>query len=411
MGTFRTCRAKHGFEYIDLLRPRLPASVLTWGNCIHAGLEAGYLAAYGPGCAGRLGRALEGVDVGVRTYHAEYLVKLDELVRDGHLDDDTAQERFEDSAKLLNVALWAGDHFFKATRKDLEGPLVLLGVEEAFKVPMYNAAGRPMGLTLSGVIDVLWWDPEMRAILVDDHKTVPELVGTTEKRIELDPQMSGYMHAAHHKVRTGELKPVDGSELPAGAADRLGGCRYNAIRRSMPKVPKVNKVKKNDGPVQAVGREPWPDITATLRELEAEHSQSLGLVSTAQQDTTGDMYQAALDEQANMRHLPVTDDQRGMAERLSRQGDRYFARFEFWRNADERDKWRREVMAEAKLMRWAERDPSMRTRNAGACSNAGSMPCAFRAVCVDDQPETRALYRVAGIKHEEVGIDDQKHEG
>jgi hypothetical protein len=408
LGTFRTCRARHGFEYIDLLRPRLPASVLTWGNCIHAGLEAGYLGAYVEGWDGRtdstrVERALQAGDQGVRDYYAKYLEQLDELVRDGHLDHERAQERFEDAAKLLDVALWAVGHFFEATRSDLEGPLVPLGFEVPIRVPMYNRAGRPTGKHVyAGKVDAVWWDPEARAVLIDDHKTVSELVGTTERRIALDPQMSGYMHGVLHMVKTGELEPMDGSKLPAGAHERVGSCRYNVIRRSRPKQPKINKVRKNDGMHMQ---------TADLMQLELSTGQPQGLVSTAAIDTTAEVYEEALVEQTGVRDLPTTDKQRELLAKLKGQGDRYFARFEFWRNAEERERWRREVLAEARLMRWAERDPEMRTRNAGACSGAATMPCTYRAVCLDDQPETRALYRVATTKHEEVGDHGSKHEG
>lgn len=412
MGTFRTCRKKHGFEYIQLLRPKLKVKILTWGNTIHAGIEEGYKAAYANDTSGntRLANACEGGDSGVRDYHATYLVNLDSAVRDGLLSHEDAQERFEDAAQLLRVALWAVPHFFNATADDLE-KLIPIGFELPFRVPIYNAKGISGGrLYGKGVIDALWWDPEMERIIVDDHKTVDDLVGTTEKRIALDPQMSGYMHAAQHKIRTGEWKPRLETQAmldcwnPAALADSLGACRYNVIRRQAPKQPKINKVAKNDGPVEAVGRDPWPVITKGLKELEVEHDQSLGLVSTAAIDTTYAIYDAALAKQISERHLPMTDKQLQLARRLEGQGDRYFGRLEFWRNADEREEWRREVWIEAKFMREAERNPALQTRNPGACTTAASMPCAYRPVCLEDVPETRAIYRQATKRHEEVSI-------
>ena len=231
MGTFRMCRKRHGFEYVDMLRPKLPGRQLTWGNCIHAGCEAGYLSSYSAvHRVGRLGHALEGGDAGVRDYHAAYIIRLDGLVREGHIGDEEAQEHFDDAAKMLVVALWAVDHFFRATQEDL-GTLVLLGAEVSMHEPMVNKAGRVMNVRLAGVADTVWWDPQDRSIIVDDHKTVDELVGTTEKRIALDPQMSGYMHGVQRMVRAGKLRPLDGSELPEGAAGRIGRCRYDGIRR------------------------------------------------------------------------------------------------------------------------------------------------------------------------------------
>ena len=394
MGTFRMCRKRHGFEYVDMLRPKLPGRQLTWGNCIHAGCESGYRAAYqlGVSIAGRLDHALVAGAEGVRDFHAVYVTGLDGLVREGHIGDEEAQEHFDDAAKMLDVALWAVDHFFRATQEDLE-TLVLLGAEVSMHEPMVNKAGRVMNVRLAGVADTVWWDPQDRSIIVDDHKTVDELVGTTEKRIALDPQMSGYMHGVQRMVRAGKLRPLDGSELPEGAADRIGRCRYNCIRRSRPKQPKVNKVRKNDGAHEQ---------TAILATLEVGGLSSQGLVSTAAIDTTAEIYDAALAQQTEERGLPMTEKQGDLLVKLRDQGDRYFARFEFWRNAAEREEWRRETIAEARLMRMVERDPSLRTRNTGACSRPGSPPCAFRAVCINDQPETRALYRIATKRHEEV---------
>lgn len=401
MGTFRTCPRKWGFEYAELLRPKLPSRVLTWGNCIHAGLEAGYWGAFSDkGRTLRLARAIECAKRGVCEHYHEYRGLLNQAVDDG-MPEEIAEEHFRDADNMLDVAVWATEHFFKATQGDLE-KLVLLGVEVPFTVPMPDTKGRPTGLMLSGKIDAIWWDPEMARIMVDDHKTVDELVGTTEKRIALDPQMSGYLHAAEYLVRTGQLKPLDGSTLPLDRLSMAGACRYNCIRRSFPKTPKVNKVTKNDGSIKAVGRDPWPAVTEGLKELEAERGNPLGLVSTAAIDTTAEIYGEALERQQHERYLPITDKQNELYDRLKAQGDRYFARFEFWRNAQEREDWRREVWIEAKRMRDAERLPVLRTRNAGACSMAGSMPCAYRPVCLDDEPETRALYRVAEKRHEEV---------
>lgn len=391
MGTFRMCRKRHGFEYVDMLRPKLPGRQLTWGNCIHAGCETGYLAAFSRETLCRPERATVGGAEGVRDYHAKYLVRLDGLVSEGHIGDEEAQEHFDDAAKMLDVALWAVDHYFRATQEDLE-TLVLLGAEVSMHEPLVNKAGRVMNLRLAGVADTVWWDPQDRSIIIDDHKTVDELVGTTEKRIALDPQMSGYMHGVQRMVRSGKLRPLDGSELPEGAADRIGRCRYNCIRRSRPKQPKVNKVRKNDG---------MHAQTANLAALEVDGT-SRGVVSTAAIDTTAEIYDAALAVQTEQRGLPMTEKQGELLVKLREQGDRYFARFEFWRNAAEREQWRAETVAEARLMRMVERDPSLRTRNTGACSRPGSPPCTYRAVCIDDAPETRALYRIATKRHEEV---------
>lgn len=396
LGTFLTCPAKWGFEYEDLLRPIVEARVLTWGNCIHAGLEGGYKAAFSElaTVGQRLSCALVHGRLSVSEFHGRYLQRLDQAVRGGVLDETQAQERWDDANAMLDVAHWAVEHYFEVTRDDLE-TLIPLGFEVPFRVPVYDKSGRPSCLYLKGKIDGLWWDPEGEQVIVDDAKTSDELVGTTEKRIALDPQMSGYQHAARHMLRTGNLWPLDGSTLPEGASERIGRSRYNVIRRSHPKVPSINKLK--------IKKSETDPVLLRLAALEAETEAPQGFVSAAAIDTTAAIYQAELDAQEE-RGLPATDKQRELVERLRRQGDRYFARFEFWRSAQDLERWRTEIWINSRRMREAARLPVLRTRNHGACTQAHSLPCAWRAVCLDDQPETRALYRVAKQRHEEVGL-------
>ena len=397
VGVFRSCRARWGFEYHGMLRPRVPARVMTWGNAIHAGVEGGYLAAfawpYRPGADVAKEAAAAAVDV----YHGDYVARLDEMVDAGHVQPEQADELWSDSNKMLRVAKWACGHYFDATADDMDR-LVPLGFEVPFRVPVYNAAGRASFLWLTGKIDGLWWDPETQQVVVDDLKTTDELHGTTEKRIAMDPQLSGYMHAARHMLRAGTIGPLDGTQLPPTAADRIGSCRYNVIRRSMPRAPSVNKVRKNDG---------LHTVTQQLADREKATGESHGLVSTAAIDTTADVYDRALLDQVD-RGLQVTDKQRALLERLRQQGDRYFARFAFWRTAEDLARWRDELWTEARLMRSAERSAALRTRNPGQCTQANSLPCAYRPVCMDDTDETRALYRVAGSRHEEVDHGDQR---
>ena len=346
--------------------------MLRWGIVFHVGLEAGYRAVIAHRAMGtpvesaKLG-AVEAIGLACVAERAN----LAQALLDGALRSEEADERFADVDELQRCATWACMHFFDCTASDFDR-LVLLAVEWPFKVPVMNKGGRPSATWLTGKVDVVWWDPASRQILVDDHKTTDgDAAGTgIERRIMLDPQMSGYVQAVRYAARHQGLQPMDGSqvhpdELVRGAR---GWCRYNMVRRSAPKEPGVNKN---------------------------------GEVSVAACDTTAVIYSYALDAQVQ-RGIPVNAKQLEMVARLEAQRDKYFSRQEFARSDEDEDVWREEVFADARMMRAARRDARMRTRNASACTMANSMPCAYTKLCLQDAPETRALFRLAETQHEEV---------
>lgn len=397
MGEFRTCRMRWWLKYDEGLRAPLGAPAMTWGNCVHAGCETGYQAAYrGNPNRGDLSAAIEGAGEGVERYHQEFEDRVEAAVDAGLCSEDVAHERIADGVRMRVLAHWAVPNFFRATEEDLES-LVPMAFEMSFEVPVSRADGKGGALRHAGKIDGIWWDPRHKQIILDDHKTLggSSTVGALEKRLLLDPQMSGYQHAVRWLVRHGKLGLLDGTQLGPTAWRQTGRSRYNAIRRSLPSQPKVNKAKaKKDD-----------EAGQRLVALEKQTGEPQGLVSVAAIDTTAEVYRAALEAQEQQRGLAVTDAQRDVLEGLERRersGNAYFARYEFWRSLEDLELWRREFWTEAALMRRTQRETRYRTRNPGACTMANSLPCSHQAVCLDDGPETRALYRRAEKRHEEV---------
>jgi hypothetical protein len=376
LGDFRTCKRRWGYRYIDMLRPRVEARVLRWGTTFHTGLERGYLAAVAGGMKDPVADAKRGAAEAVEEACIQERVMLLRASTEGALRAEECDERLVDVDELERCASWAVENFFTRTATDFDR-LVLLAVEWPFRVPVMNKGNRPSATWLTGKVDVVWWDPQSRQVLVDDHKTTDgDAAGTgIERRIMLDPQMSGYIQAVRYAATHQGLQPLDGSKIHPDdlARGARGWCRYNMVRRTAPKSPQL---KLN------------------------------GEVSVAACDTTAGVYELALMQQAE-RGIAVNDKQREMLERLSRQQDKYFSRHEFARSSEDESVWRDEVFADARMMRMARRDARLRTRNASACTMANSMPCAYTKLCLQDAPETRSMFRVAETMHEEVGNGEQ----
>jgi len=390
--TFNACRKKWDLVYQERLRTIVGSRPLEWGVMLHAGIEAGYRAAYlldSPGAAheeyllavascstlelqrSRLARAQRGAVAELTLLVAEYRSRIASVA--WSLPEAEALEA--DAEKLLEVGSWTLSHFFDRTRHDL-ARLVPLAFELAFEVPAPDSRGRPSALWYTGKIDAVWWDPDSGQVIVDDHKTTDGDATATgvERRIQLDPQMSGYLVALRYLARRGDLRPLDGSTVDPErlAAGVRGWCRYNLVRRSAPRAPATNKD---------------------------------GTVSVAAVETTGALYLAALQAQIENTGKSINEKQAAILERLQSQTDRWFSRQEFARTEEDARAWLLDLRSDVKVLRLAMAQPALRTRNPGNCTFANSMPCAYRKVCLHDSPETRAGFRIAETAHEEVTKD------
>ena len=398
---FRKCRAFWGYRYPEGLRATEEAAPLSYGDLYHKGAAAGWRMAWANDVAApdRLLRAGKGAWAAVEL---EFQTRVEALrVRASeHLEEQLGEQE-----EQRDTARWALAHYLEVRQLDLQK--VPLAIEAPFQVPIPNAAGQAAILRQEGVLDLLLWDPDSGLLQLQDHKTTGDNLSTVLPKLPLNTQMSGYVLAVRRMIRNWDRGLLD-TTTPAArlaasndwsriSSARVGAIAFNVSRRAVPNEPKVNLLKLTakaaalDTPI------------ARLVRLQENDKIPRGEVSVAACDTTARVYRAALEEQEIGRCQPITDKQREFLAALERQGDRWFQHLEFYRGEEELERWRQEMWTEAKLMREAERDPRLRTRNPHACTGPASPKCVYAAVCLNpSDPVARAEFRTATARHEEV---------
>jgi hypothetical protein len=378
--------AKHGFEYVQGLKPRVTPKPLLEGSVAHAGWGAGYevlqaipLSEARRDPDGALGLMLE---VAWEAAQASYETFMREKLVD--VRADALADLAEEAQKTLELERWMVRHFFEATKDDI-GRLVILAVEHPFTIPIPNRIGRRGHLQLTSLgIDMLAFDTATGLTAVHEHKTMSANVDNIDRRLEMDPQTTGYIHGV--RFLTG---PYAGghpdSLLPAydkaaalhglNAADfmRTGLVAYNVQRKKIPSAPKVNK----DGTVSVAAIDTLPDIY-----LNAVGEQvDFATWSAGKKDRV-----KAAASWATMR-----EKQDRIIEDLTSKGDTFFLRREYHRTDAEIERWREECWIDAARIREAKRDPRKRTRNPGHCTMPWSLKCRFHDLCLDpDNEEIRS---------------------
>lgn len=364
--SFRTCKKRWGFEYVDRLRPIVDARAPEEGRVMHGGIDGALKAAFAEGVLpfDRFSVAMAAVTDATLQRQDAYHASLLEAVEAGFLPDEVYQTMMRESLERTEDMVWSARHGIRHMRDDITR-LVLLGSEYRYSVPVLAKGGRASILFHSGVIDVIWYDPETCSVIVDDHKSSAHSLDALERRVQLDPQGCGYVYAVRWLVASGALK------VP-GPVEQIGLMRYNGLRTKAPGEPKINQN---------------------------------GKVSVAAIDTLPDLYASALDEQVGLRGIPVDEKQVEILRGLVAKGDTFWRRLEFFRTDEDIEEWKREFWAESRMMRMARKDPSMRTRSPEACTTARSGSCSYRLVCMSDGPETRRFYRVREKSNDGNDVD------
>lgn len=363
--TWSSCPQKHHFQYRDRLRPLVEGKALAVGSIFHHGMARGLVAGWDTGWKSRpnsqrLADQIAASAVGIDDLVMKWASKV-VAHSVGVVDFEKLSADVDTTAAMVK---WMLAHYFTQTQGDLT-TLVLVEVEHAFHVDIHNKRGHVAPyLKYAGVRDAVMFDPAYNQIVLMEHKTAGGDPRQIEKRVEMDTQTKGYLYALKQQRAT--MHAVDGTPL-AGAF--LGRVAYNVLRKSQPKSPKVNQN---------------------------------GMVSIAACDTSAELYKAALDEQAHVRALSVTQEQAEFFKKIEGKGDSWFARVEHHQTADEIERWRSDTFVNASRIREAERDPAKRTRNTGHCNMAWSLPCQYRSICLDNSPELRSQFRVAQDPHSEV---------
>jgi len=387
--TFRTCPRKHHFRYRERLRLQRSGARTRIGQAYHRGVEVGVLAGFRwiyDARGSNEDAARVAIAAGVTA--AIEQVDLDWKEVDASVRDDAREDAEREDAEARRVLPWMIEHYFTRTAADFSR-FVPLAVERVFEVPIDHRGARGGPLWHAGVMDLAVFDLDFGDILLTDHKTVEVAPWNVEKRLELDPQMAGYIAALRALQRRGKVEPLFPMTAPLGLdTAKTGRVVYSVMRRARPEEPKINQ----DGTVSIAAC----DTTAALDAAAIEKQAEPGWLAKGSEEGGA----RASEGEQGWRNLRLK--QGALVERLEHQGDRFFARTEFWRSDEEIEQWRREMYVEAGRIRRADRDPSERTRSPGACTMPWSPPCEYRLVCLQDAPETRSQYRVAEVAHEEI---------
>jgi hypothetical protein len=404
---FRKCRAYWGFRYPDGLRQKVVGESLGFGKLYHAGAAAGWRAAWqyppeaDPVIAPRVTRA---IGAAIQTVREQTAQGVSELRAEA---PENEEERSAEAFEAQTTAEWALQHYFETCSADLRK--IPLAIEAGFRCKIPNAAGNGGMLIQDGVYDLILWDPVEGILSIEDHKTTGYGIETLSPRLPLDTQMSGYVRALRVLVdqqfpagdfwrqTTWAAQVAASVEAPRIQKAREGVLQFNVVRRALPAAPSVNLLKLP----AAMARLNTP-IADLLRDQEADGIPR-GPVSSALIDTTAAVYREALDRQVHERFQAVTDKQLARLAELDQRRDSYFAQQQFYRGPDELERWRKEMWVEARQIREAERDPSLRTRNPHACTSPSAPKCVYAAVCLDpESPVARAEFRAATSRHEEI---------
>jgi hypothetical protein len=222
---------------------------------------------------------------------------------------------------------------------------------------------------------VVWYDAAEKDLIVEDYKTTSDRVTSNSRRIDMDPQTTGYLHAVRWMI---DHDPAFQRSLRAGQIafgvtphkPRLGRVRFRTLRTKMPAEPRWLKN---------------------------------GTLSTDKsQDTLAEWYREALGRQ----EAPATHAQMDVLERLEARGDVWFAEAEAYRTQEDIDRWAREWRVDAAGARAVMRDPALRTRNLRVCTGIGGK-CRYWTLCRDPENDLyRDEFRVADEMHEELAEDD-----
>jgi hypothetical protein len=365
LSAWRSCHALWGFRYAERLVPVADDGSKLRGRFFHAGLDAAYRALQAdalasPASVATLDELVAAAHDGLERAYDDALAEAAGKVSEAVLDELRAQAREGRELDRFMVAY----ALRRTVPLDRSEGLIPLLVEDRFDVPLPDAIGRAVGhLRFVGIIDLVWWAPRSRSLIVDEHKTSVRDPSEIARRAELDPQTSGYLYALRHRLDRGELDDalmrasgglVDGSQVG------LGLVRFNCSRRKLPSVPQTNKD---------------------------------GTVSTAQIDTLPELYEAALAAQAAPewagknpeRFQALIEKQQRVLAGLRARPETYFKRVEHWQSFAQMKLWRDEMFVDAARIRAARRQPHLRTRNTEHCTAPGARGCRFASICLNPE--------------------------
>jgi len=411
INTFRTCRRKWWLRYVENLTPRTSTGAQNAGKAGHAGAEFAYRALIKEGHGRNCTRdempddalhleAVRGVllyfAAPTGTFEADPIVPdAPALLRPGwaaHLDsvDDALRRTLDDDARgLLAESLGSVSRFVNAFVIPDRWQFQIMEVELSRNVPILDDKGTARSAIRGySVIDTVQRNLSNNEIVVGEHKFSATDVSNMGSRLDVDPQMPGYVYAIKYETEVARVFNPGG----------VGRVFLNCTRRTGPGAARVNKIKRSDvcsgesgGCTKSKHAAACTEKLKAIQAQETDGGVNLGRVSDASHDTTRDIYNAALVEQQG-RDLGITAEQFERAEQIPQSMDRWASRHEWFYTEQEVNDWRRDQLADARLVRRCHLGILPASRNGYACAPQNALPCSYRTVCVQDNAETRAEF-------------------
>lgn len=406
--TFRGCPMRHHLAYRLRLRPVSTHVALRAGTAYHAGAEASTRALFETfATTGDRQEAIGAARITGQMAADLSLTKQVAAVPRG----DARDRAHEEALELRPVLEWMIRHLVEVTHTDLDR-FVLVAIEDSFDFPIPRADGRGGSVHLLGKRDLTVFDKGSGDLVVVEHKQAKVLHGF-ERRLELDPQTTGYLEALRYAARRGKVRAFSDGLLE-GAQIRnapIGRVLYRVMRRAKPSEPKINQ----DGTVSVAACDTTAELLSEALAVQQRPEWLTGPAALIEQHIRdGKLPSPALLERgrkADEKWEALVDRQQQILATLEARGDTFYVEHE--RMITERmiERWRSDQLATARLIRQADRDPALRVRNTDACTLAHSPRCAYRSPCLDPESESaRVGFRVAETPHEEL-LDEDESEG
>ena len=373
VGTFRQCPKRWGFRYAEGLVSKDRGPIyFDWGTVYHKGKEAIWKAVRGDGALtpAQAKEPLSLKRVARAAMHQQVESWCEEMGKEEWAEQ---QDRLD---MILAEATWAVEHYIDQRQMQLQS-WVPLAVEQKLVMIMGG------GLRYFGTPDLVFYDPDVRDIVVEDGKTTASDVNSFDHRLQLDTQSQGYVPAVRDAVERGAIpRPqVDPGALVSGRFI------WDVAKRKVASTPKVKLLRMAKKYLLA-----QPKMQA-LTDTQEATGEPQGMVSTAPCDTLPRIYLAAMDAQRD-RGLEVTEEQVEFLQVLKSKGDTFLQATETHVEDRQIEEWARDFRVDTQRIRAARKDPSLRTRNSLACSLPNSPPCPYREPCIN--PDAREMFTTEG---------------
>lgn len=360
LGTWRTCRRKWELAYEQQLTPRATKRYLSVGSAIHEGAERMY----------RILHSLDKPDDRERRAALQRITSVFSPTFDDSLEsvrricvraavDSLVDAPLEDAERdvAYEEAQAAVRMFVNAWYEHDRARYQVVDVERMFVCKVLNDEGTNRNkIRTRGKFDLVLRDRETGELILGEHKSTAGAAYDLEMRIDVDPQVAGYVYAA--------------SQLYGEPVNRV---IYNVVRKKPPQDPKVNKD---------------------------------GTVSMAKCDTTREYYQIALEAQ-RMRGIEPNEKQQEFLFTLPETTSRWAHRLDYRIDPEQVEQWRRDVIADGQLMRLYRRGMLPASRNGASCRGIVQPDCPYRPLCLKAHPEIVASeYDTRVHRHPELDGED-----